>query len=165
LTESSQIKKGATVAKTKYDKNFVSKPKPGDKHHHDSDLVKFPIYVDDEVCKGAYYFMAASFLGTIGQGAPPDEHAHEYDEYLVFLGTDHKNPSNLGGEVEFWLDGEKHIITESCAVFVPAGVKHAPIYFRRVDTPIWYIATAPTDTYKIPPDVLKKMENRQKGKK
>jgi mannose-6-phosphate isomerase-like protein (cupin superfamily) len=148
------------LARTKYDNNFVTDPKPGDTHHIDSSLVKFPIYVDSEVVEGAYYFMAASFMGVTGRGSPPDEHSHDYDEYLVFLGTNHADPRDLGGEVEFWLDGEKHTITKSCAVFVPAGVKHAPINFKRIDTPIWYIATGPTDTYKIPPDLLKKLENK-----
>jgi quercetin dioxygenase-like cupin family protein len=134
----------------KWDKYFVAGPKPTDDHHIDSDIVKFPLYVDQEVVPGAHYFMAASFLATTGHGAPPDEHTHEYDEYLVFLGTDHKKPDDLGGEVEFWMDGEKHIITKSTAVFVPAGVKHAPIYFKRIDTPIWYIATSPVKQYVIP---------------
>lgn len=135
------------MAENKYDINFVSEPKPGDLHK-DSDLVKFPIYVDEEVVPGAYYFMAASFLGTTGQGSPDKEHEHDFDEYLIFLGTNQENPSDLGGEVEFWLGGEKHIITRSCAVFIPAGLKHAPIYFKRIDTPIWYLATGPTKTYK-----------------
>ena len=140
----------------KYDKNFVSEPKPGDNFHIDTDMVKFPIYVDSEVVEGSYYFMAASFQGTIDGGAPPIEHTHSYDEYLVFLGTNHENPRDLGGEVEVFVDGEQHIITKSCAVFIPAGVKHAPVYFRRVDTPIWYIATAPTQKYEVPPEVAEK---------
>jgi hypothetical protein len=152
------------MVKNKYDKNFVTEPKPSDTHHLDTDLVKFPIYVDAEVVKGAYYFMAASFMGTTGRGSPPFEHSHEYDEYIIFLGTNHENPRDLGGEVEFWLDGEKHTITKSCAVFVPAGLKHAPIYFKRIDTPIWYIATSPTPTYTVPPEI-KKIEAARKGKK
>jgi mannose-6-phosphate isomerase-like protein (cupin superfamily) len=149
----------------KYDKHFITEPKPTDTHHIDSDIMKFPIYVDDEVLKGAYYFMAACHMATTGQGAPPFEHSHDYDEYLIFLSTDQKDPKNLGGEVEFYLEGEKHIITKSCAVFIPAGMKHAPIYFRRIDTPIWYLATGPTPTYKIPPDIMKKIEEAQKAQK
>lgn len=148
----------------KYDRNFVSKPKAGDEMHVDTDRVKFPIYVDSEVVVGAHYFMAASFLGTIEQGAPPFEHTHDYDEYLVFLGTNHENPRDLGGEVEVWIDGEKHIVTKSCAVFVPAGLKHAPVYFKRVDTPIWYIATSPTQKYEVPPEVSEKLSPEMRGK-
>jgi hypothetical protein len=137
----------------KYDKYFVTEPKPGDTKHLDTDLVKFPIYVDSEVVEGAHYFMAASHLGTTGRGAPPFGHTHDYDEYLVFLGTNHEDPGDLGAEVEFWMDGEKHVITKSCAVFIPAGIKHAPIYFKRIDTPVWYIATSPMKKYEKPPEV------------
>jgi quercetin dioxygenase-like cupin family protein len=141
----------------KYDKNFVTEPKPGDEAHVDTELVKFPIYVDSEVVEGAHYFMAASFLGKIDKGAPPFEHSHKYDEYLVFLGTNHENPRDLGGEVEVWVGGEKHVITKSCAIFLPAGLKHAPVYFKKVDTPIWYIATSPTQKYEVPPEVAEKL--------
>jgi len=53
----------------------------------------------------------------------------------------------LGGEVELWLGDEKHILTESCVVFAPAGIAHCPVYFRRVDRPIWFFATGPQKTY------------------
>ena len=142
---------------SKYGKNIVSEPKPGDPHI-DTDIIKFPFYVDAEVVPGAYYLMAASFLGTTGQGAPPFEHSHDFDEYLLFLGTNQKDPRDLGGEVELWLGGEKHVITKSCAVFIPAGIKHAPIYFKRIDTPIWYLATGPMPKYGVPPDVQKKIQ-------
>jgi mannose-6-phosphate isomerase-like protein (cupin superfamily) len=151
------------MVKNKYDKNFISEPKPGDQHK-DTDLVKFPFYVDAEVVPGAYYLMAASFLGTTGQGAPPVEHTHDFNEYLIFLGTNQKDPRDLGGEVEVWLGGEKHIITKSCAVFVPAGTKHAPIYFKRIDTPIWYLATGTTPKYIVAPDIKEDIQEARKEK-
>jgi hypothetical protein len=76
----------------KWDKNFITEPKPGDTHHVDKANCLFPIYVDDDVIEGAHYFMAASHLSTTGKGAPPMEHSHDYDEYLVFLGSNHKDP-------------------------------------------------------------------------
>jgi hypothetical protein len=42
-------------------------------------------------------------------------------------------------------------------------MKHAPIYFRRIDTPIWYLATGPTPMYKIPPDIMKKIEEARQA--
>lgn len=142
---------------SKFDKYFITEPKPGDDHHIDTELVKFPIYVDSEVVEGAYYFMAASHLGSTGRGAPPFEHTHDFDEYLVFLGTNHEDPRDLGAEVEVWIEGEKHIVTKSCAIFIPAGTKHAPIYFKRIDTPVWYIATSPAAKYEVPPEITEKL--------
>jgi len=64
---------------------------------------------------------------------------HTVDEIFLFLGTDPEDPSDLGGEVEFWIgrgeDAEKHIITKSSCVFIPAGLVHAPIVFRKVRRP------------------------------
>jgi len=140
---------------SKYGKNIVDKWKPGmgaklspEEAKRQAESVEFPIYVDEEVVPGAYYFMAAWWKKITGKGSPAEEHQHNFDEYLIFLGTGPKGPSDLGGEVEVWIGGEKHIITKSCAIFLPAGTKHAPMYFRKITTPIWYLATGPTETYK-----------------
>ncbi len=141
---------------TKYGKNIIDRPKtmPGapkvtdEESKRREEYVKFPIYVDDEVVPGSYYFMAAWWQKITGEGSPAEEHDHDFDEYLIFLGTNPKDPNDLGGEVELWIDGEKHMLTKSCAIFIPAGVKHAPIYFRKIVTPIWYLATGPTEAYK-----------------
>ena len=71
----------------------------------------------------------------------------DFDEILMFWGTDPARPHDLCGEVELWIGGEKYTITESAMVFVPRGVKHCPMYFRRVDRPILHASTAPTRGY------------------
>ena len=131
----------------KYDKYFITEPKPGDDRHVDTELVKFPIYVDSEVIAGASYFMAASHLGTTGRGAPPFEHTHDFDEYLVFLGTNQKDPRDLGAEVEFWIDGEKHVITKSFAAFIPAGLEHCPLVIKNIVRPVISMAAGPCALY------------------
>jgi len=144
------------MAETKYGKYIVTRPKqmprpPGitdEEIKRREEFFKVPMYIDEEVVPGAYYLMGAYWSKVTGRGSPAEEHDHDFDEYLVFLGTNPDDPHDLGGEIEFWLGGEKHIITETCAVFIPAGVKHAPIYFRRIDRPIWYLATGPTNKYK-----------------
>ena len=49
-----------------------------------------------------------------------------------------KNVFDLGGEIEFWLEDEKYLLTRSCLIFVPAGMKHCPIKFIRIDRPIFH---------------------------
>ena len=137
-----------TMTETKYGKYIITRPKQEALERVPwSDAVAVSMFVDEEVVEGAYYLMGAWFYKVTGRGSPPEEHTHDFDEYLGFLGTNPDDPYDLGGEVELWLGGEKHILTESCAVFVPAGLAHAPIYFRRVDRPIWYFATGPTQKY------------------
>jgi len=64
----------------------------------------------------------------------------DIDEIYTFTSTDPKNPHDLGGEIELWIgegkNAEKYSITESTCVYIPAGLPHMPIYFKRVDRTI-----------------------------
>ncbi len=65
-------------------------------------------------------------------------HSHEFDELVTLFGTNPDDPRALCGEVEFWFDDEKYIITKSCLIFVPKGVKHCPLIFKKVERPIFH---------------------------
>ena len=104
------------------------------------------LYTDGRFNPHAYYFTTQWVHGPSEEGIPPIKHDHSYDEYLGFFGSDTDNPDDLCGEIELSL-GEKHTITKSCVVFVPAGVSHCPMKFKRVDKPIFYFATTPTSGY------------------
>jgi len=65
-------------------------------------------------------------------------HLHNCDEIIAFIGTDHANPHDLGGTVEFWLGDEKYILTKSCLVFAPKGLVHCPQIVREVRKPIFH---------------------------
>ena len=65
-------------------------------------------------------------------------HTHDFDETLGFVGTVPGNPRELGGEIEFWLEDEKFVLTRSCLIYVPRGMKHLPLYIRRIDSPIFF---------------------------
>ncbi len=68
------------------------------------------------------------------------EHSHEWGEIFGYIGSvGQQDPHNLGGEVEFWVDGEKHVLTKSCLVWIPPGLPHCPVRFARIDKPIlWF---------------------------
>jgi hypothetical protein len=108
------------------------------------------LYLDDTVIKGAFYmecvwiWPGTEYYPTV---AEPKAHAHDFDEVITFTGTDFEDPYNLCGEIELWLDGEKHILTRSCVVFVPRGMKHGPLVIRRVDRPIFHVATGTGGAY------------------
>jgi len=63
------------------------------------------------------------------------EHAHTYDEIVIHLGIDPKNPEELGAEIEFVVDGKPLTIEKTSSVFVPKGVKHGPLTWKRFDKP------------------------------
>jgi mannose-6-phosphate isomerase-like protein (cupin superfamily) len=69
-----------------------------------------------------------------------EHHYHDFDQFLFFTGGDGTNLPDLGGTVELTLskDGknlEKFTITESTCVFIPAGMYHCPLNFKKVNDP------------------------------
>ena len=80
----------------------------------------------------------------------PAGHVHNCAEILYFIGGDPMNFKEFGAEVEFTMgegeDAEKHVITNTTWVYVPANLLHCPLNFKRVDKPIMFghIMFAPT---------------------
>jgi hypothetical protein len=143
------------MAGLKYGKHIITELKPGarpevhkpqqpGKQDHTQVL-----YLDDEVIKGAFYvectwIWPGQFYPAV---AEPESHVHDFDEVITFFGTNPDNPYDLCGEVELWLEDEKHMLTKSCMVFVPRGMNHCPLIIRRVDRPIFHFATGHGGSY------------------
>lgn len=104
------------------------------------------VHLDDKTLPGSFY-VSCFWFWKGSEEVLVKPHVHDYDEVLALIGTNYADPENLGGEVEFWMDDEKYLITKTCLVFVPAGLKHAPFIVRRVDTPIFHFTTGPTRMY------------------
>ena len=102
------------------------------------------LFLDEEVIPGAFYVETA-WSHPVGLITEPksvaEAHAHDYDEVLGMFGTDLNDPYKLNGEVEFWLGDEKHIITDSCIIFIPKGLTHCPLIYHRIDKPIFNFTT------------------------
>ncbi len=98
------------------------------------------LYLDNEVAKGAFYMECVWFSKGNGSGSP-EPHAHDFDEVLGFIGTDRQNPKNLDAEVELWLEDEKYLLHNSCLVFIPRGVKHCPMVFKKADRPVFHFSS------------------------
>jgi len=63
------------------------------------------------------------------------EHTHDYDEIIVHLGMDPKNPEDLGGEIEILIDGKPFLINHTSGIYVPKGVKHGPLTWKKFEKP------------------------------
>jgi hypothetical protein len=142
------------MAKAKYGKYIITETKTGLKApSYRGDAAQIAagnhtrlLYLDDEVIKGAFYVECAWYWK--GSEKPiVRAHTHAFDEVIAFLGTNREDPQDLCGEVELWLEDERHILTKSCLVFVPKGMKHCPLIIRRVDRPIFHFTTGPGGRY------------------
>ncbi len=107
--------------------------------------------LDDVVVKGSFYtesvWLWPGAPGVYPETAEPSAHAHDYDEVIAFFGTDFKNPNELCGEIELWIEDEKFMLTKSCLIFMPKNVYHCPLVIHRVDKPIFHFATGPGAVY------------------
>lgn len=144
------------MAKTKYGKYIITKPKAtipqvswGPSEIDTFNSSARVTFLDSDVIKGAFYLECAWRLKPTPDPNRPDvrSHKHSFDEVLAFYGSDPQNPWELGGEVELWLDDEKHILKKSFVVFIPKGLKHCPIIYRKVTRPIFHIAVGPASVY------------------
>jgi quercetin dioxygenase-like cupin family protein len=102
--------------------------------------------MDEDVVPGAFNLNVSWYLkaGTTIDNVP---HTHDHDEIIGFFSNDAQKPYDLGGEIEIWLDDEKQIITKSCMIFVPAGMKHCPLILRRVNRPIFHFTVVRAGRY------------------
>ena len=82
-----------------------------------------------------FYIETGWIFGMPDPNPHIQEHAHDYDEMIINLGTDPKNPEDLGGEVVGFLGDEKHILNKTSAVFIPRNVEHGVAGFNRFDRP------------------------------
>jgi len=72
-----------------------------------------------------------------------ESHHHDVDEYFILLGA---TPPDLVGtfdaEVELFIgqEYEKHTITQATVLYIPRGLEHNPLDFKRVTKPILWSA-------------------------
>jgi hypothetical protein len=146
------------MAESKYGKYIVtelkipeSKQKIADWYNQYATRI---LWMDDNVVEGAFHMNTAWYLKATAETTESEPHIHDSDEIIGFFGNNPQDPYDLGGEVEFWLEDERHIITRSCLIFVPRGMKHCPLIMRRVDRPIFHFTTVTGGQYTkddIPP--------------
>jgi hypothetical protein len=73
-----------------------------------------------------------------------EPHKHDFPQYLMFSSLDADDLVDLGGIIEMSLseDGknlEKHVITKATTIYIPAGLYHCPLVFKKVTKPILII--------------------------
>ena len=74
-------------------------------------------------------------------------HTHDFTEILTYFGTNLDDPNDLGGEIEFWLEDEKFVLTKSFIAYIPAGMKHCPLKVLRMDAPMFHYTVGPGRKY------------------
>jgi hypothetical protein len=134
-------------------KYVVTQPKqnlviPGWAGNLQQDTSTRVMYLDSEVIKGAFYVECVWFWPTEKEDkASPAPHTHDYDEVIGFFGTDPNDLSDLGAEIEFYIDGERNVMTETFLAFVPKGVVHCPLNILKITRPVFHFAAGQGKDY------------------
>lgn len=138
------------MAQLKYQKNILTDlVLPDDVQARQSEYNKRAtriLWLEDFIVKGAPSIITSWYWKATDEEGTPS-HTHDFDEVIGFFGSDTKNPNDLCGEVEFWLEDEKYVLTKSCLIFCPTGMRHCPLRVVRVDKPIFFLAVSITSKY------------------
>jgi hypothetical protein len=147
-----QSEGGIKVAETKYGKYIMREPHA--KWESAEPQEKRPAEITMRVNSSLISQIGCdfAFVGVTEakeQGHP--SHKHDVDEYIFFVGSDPANVLDFQAEVELTLgegeDEEKHIIDCASVVFIPAGLAHLPMNFKKVDKPFLFGHFLTSSTY------------------
>jgi hypothetical protein len=94
------------------------------------------VYLSRQQVPEANYHLELDWVKSIQPpGSCANEHIHDYDEVMLFWGSDYQHPQTLGGEIEFHLGGQPITINTTSGVFVPKGVPHGPLVWKKFTRP------------------------------
>ena len=111
-------------------------------------FAKRVVWIDGAVCPGAFQMNTAWYSEVPERDPIFGEHVHDdCDELIGFFSSDPTNPNDLGGEIEFSIGGEPHLLTKSSIIFCPAGTPHNPMRILRVDRPIFHFSVVTKTAY------------------
>jgi mannose-6-phosphate isomerase-like protein (cupin superfamily) len=105
------------------------------------------LWMDKNVVPGAFQMNVSWYCKP--KNHAPVAHKHEADEIIGFFGGDYKDPYNLNGEVEMWMEDQQFLLTKSTYLFAPAGMNHCPLIIRRADRPIFHFSIVTSGTYEL----------------
>jgi hypothetical protein len=155
------------MAKSRYEKYVVRKPATVNYQNYKDVMTegdKLPVLsaidtgprviISKDLVPSANTIVEYGFISgdlTMGQAQSAKDfetHKHDYEEVFLFLGTNPKDTTDLGAEIEFWLgegkERDKVVLTTSSAVYVPGGLVHFPLTYRNVKRPVMQVTIMPS---------------------
>jgi hypothetical protein len=133
------------MAKTKYDKYFTTdcvKPSPV----REGAFLTTTRHLE---WSGGHNCSVDCFFVTTPRLMITQPHEHEFNQYLHFFSSNPEDAKDFDAEVEISLgeEGEKHVIRVPTAVYIPAGLKHGPLNFVKINKPVLFVDLALSGQY------------------
>ncbi len=105
------------------------------------------LWMDSNVCEGAFQMNTAWYFAVPPRDPIFTEHAHGHDELIGFYGSDPDDPYELGGVIEFSINGEAHRLTRSTMIWIPSDATHNPMRILEVRKPIFHFSIVMNPLY------------------
>ena len=128
------------MPKVDYDKYLVRKPayEVGVQAvgKHKGHQVPSMTYMSNGLVPGSNTYVEVSWIYDVPTPNPyVFEHAHNYNEIVMHIGSDPNDPEALGGEMTIEVEGQPLSFDRTTALFLPAGTKHGPLTWQKVTRP------------------------------
>ena len=125
----------------KYSRYFLNELAPEQRQRGLGKSPRFVVLSDSDIIEGCHFFSAMLMGEEATKIAGHGPHTHKTPEVLVALGTDIDHPKELNAEIELCMgpEMEKHIITTSTLVYIPANFIHCPFRVLKVTRPFMFI--------------------------
>lgn len=156
------------MTELKYAKYFVKHPKVLDWLPHHGDPKPAPgekgrqhhvIFIDNELMPEAHKHVMVNWFSSLRRENTPEgmleeergvpQHAHPHDELILAIGTNPEDYDDLGAELELCMGPEKepHIINTTTAVYIPGGMLHCPLKWKKLERPHLLVVVSMGDAY------------------
>lgn len=104
-------------------------------------------YIDQTVIPDAEFGCDTRWLlpgdkSKVGQ-LMMDAHSLPHGTSIVFSAMNYDDITDLCGEVELWIGGEKHIINRSFGAYIPPDVEQGPMIIRDITKQIFFMISYP----------------------
>jgi hypothetical protein len=105
------------------------------------------LWMDSNVCEGAFQMNTAWYFAVPPRDPIFTEHEHDHGELIGFYGSDPDDSNELGGVIEFSINGEAHRLTRSTMIWIPEGAIHNPMRILEVRKPIFHFSVVMNPLY------------------
>lgn len=124
------------MAESKYEKYLVRKPLYAG-HRKGTGFTNPALsYLNDDLIPGCNIFLDYRWFFNLPEPRSIiPQHAHNYDEVVLHIGSDPDNPENLGGEIEVGVEDEVLNFDRTTALYLPKGTKHGPFTWKKFERP------------------------------
>jgi hypothetical protein len=128
------------MSDSKYDEFFIKEPVEIGKF---APNMRFSSSFPDTDFTIRWHYVTGPWLM---EGEP---HAHDFDQFSCFIGGNPMDIRDFGAEIELYLgeEQERHVINATTVVYVPKGLVHGPLNFKKVDRPVMFINVPLTSQY------------------